>query len=213
LRAPVASDNRKQENEHTNATHGEDPIDPAATITSTPRPDAAAAVVMGVSGSGKSTVEAALAGRLGWEFVDGDSLHPHANVAKMQAGQPLDDRDREPWLAAIAGQIDSWIGHGTPGVITCSALKRRYRDRLIGGRAGVRLICLSGARDEIARGLAERRGHFMPASLLDSQFATLEPPARSENAIVADIDSPVAAIVDAIVTGLTSQPAKMMAPA
>jgi carbohydrate kinase (thermoresistant glucokinase family) len=167
---------------------------------------------MGVSGSGKSTVGAALAERLGWKFIDGDALHPPVNVAKMHAGQPLDDRDREPWLDAIAAQIDSWIEHRTPGIIACSALKRRYRDRIIGDRVGVRLIYLDGSREVIAKRLAMRRGHFMPTSLLDSQFATLEPPGADENAIVVGIDRPVNAIVDAIVTGLTSQPAKMMAP-
>jgi carbohydrate kinase (thermoresistant glucokinase family) len=176
-----------------------------------PQPPAAAAVIMGVSGSGKSTVGAALAKRLGWEFIDGDSLHPPANVAKMQAGQALDDRDREPWLDAIARQIDCWIELEAPGVITCSALKRHYRDRIIGERIGVRLIYLRGSREVIARRLAERRGHFMPASLLDSQFATLEPPDPDEDAIVVDIDRPVPAIVDRIVTGLTSPLAKMAA--
>jgi carbohydrate kinase (thermoresistant glucokinase family) len=167
---------------------------------------------MGVSGSGKTTIGEALAARLGWKFVDGDSLHPPANVAKMRAGRPLDDRDREPWLDAIAARIDAWTAQGTPGVITCSALKRRYRERIIGERAWVRLIYLEGSRDLITRRLTERRGHFMPPSLLDSQFATLEPPGADENAIVVGIDRPVNAIVDAIVTGLTSQPAKMIAP-
>jgi gluconokinase len=211
VEAPVAPLTRKRDNAQANAMRGEDPIDPAAMTLSTPRPHAAAAVVMGVSGSGKSTVGAALADRLGWEFVDGDSLHPPANVAKMHAGQPLDDRDREPWLDAIAARIDSWIEEGRPGVITCSALKRRYRDRIIGDRAEVRLIYLSGSRDMIGGRLATRRGHFMPASLLDSQFAVLEPPGPEEHPIVVDIDRPVAAIVDAIVTGLSSQPATMMA--
>lgn len=177
-----------------------------------PRPHAPAVVVMGVSGSGKSTVGAALADRLSWKFVDGDSLHPAANVAKMQAGQPLDDRDREPWLVAIAGQIDAWICHGTPGVITCSALKRRYRDRIIGDRAHVRLVHLAGSREVIARRLSTRHGHFMPASLLDSQFATLEPPETEENAIAVDIDRPIISIVDRIVTSLSPQVITMMAP-
>jgi carbohydrate kinase (thermoresistant glucokinase family) len=167
---------------------------------------------MGVSGSGKSTVGAALAARLGWEFVDGDALHPPANVAKMHAGQPLDDRDREPWLDAIATQIDTWIERRTPGVITCSALKRRYRDRIIGDCANVRLIYLSGSREVIARRLAARHGHFMPASLLDSQFASLEPPGPDEDAIVTNIDRPVAAIVDEIVTALSPQLVTIAAP-
>jgi gluconokinase len=202
----------KRENAQANASLGEDQIDPADRTLSTQRPPAAAVVVMGVSGSGKSTVGAALAARLGWAFVDGDSLHPPANVAKMRAGQPLDDRDREPWLAAIAAQIDAWIISRTPGVITCSALKRRYRDRIIGDRADVRLIYLDGSREVIGRRLAARRGHFMPANLLHSQFATLEPPLPEEYPIVVDVDCPIAAIVDGIVTGLSSRPATMMAP-
>ena len=195
-----------------NAMRGEDPIDPVDPTLSTPSPHAAAAVVMGVSGSGKSTVGAALAARLGWEFVDGDSLHPLANVAKMQAGQPLDDRDREPWLAAVAAQIEAWIDQGRSGVITCSALKRRYRDRIIGDRADVGLIYLAGSREVIARRLADRHGHFMPVGLLDSQFATLEPPDTEENAIAVDIDRPLIAIVDQIVTALSPQAITMMAP-
>lgn len=164
----------------------------------------AAAVVMGVSGAGKSTVGNALARRLGWAFVDGDSLHPPANVAKMHAGQALDDRDRKPWLAAIAAQIDVWLGRGKPGVIACSALKGRYRNAIIGDRTAVRLIYLEGSQTLIAHRLTQRRGHFMPATLLDSQFAALEPPAPEENAIVTSIDNPVEAIVEHIVTALSS---------
>jgi carbohydrate kinase (thermoresistant glucokinase family) len=172
-------------------------------------PQAAAVVVMGVSGSGKSTVAVALAERLGWKFVDGDSLHPPANVAKMRAGKPLDDEDRAPWLDAIAAQIDAWAARGVSGIVACSALKRRYRERIIGDRSWVRLIYLAGSHELIAARLSTRRGHFMPAGLLDSQFATLEPPAPDESATFVDIDRPVTAIVDEIVTDLSSRLARM----
>ena len=173
---------------------------------------------MGVSGSGKSTVGLAAAERLGWRFEDGDALHPPANIAKMRAGLPLDDDDRTPWLAAIRARIDAWRAARTPGIVTCSALKRRYRDTLIGARPEVRLIYLEGSRALIAGRLGARRGHFMPASLLDSQFAALEPPSADEDAIFTPIDRPVPAIVDHIVTALSLQEesmtgAAMMAPA
>ena len=153
------------------------------------------AVVMGVSGSGKTTIGRALARRLGWLFQEGDALHPPENVAKMSAGHPLDDADRAPWLAAIAALIDEWRARGKAGVITCSALKRRYREVIIGDRPGVRLVYLAGSRESIAERLAARRGHFMPATLLDSQFAALEPPLPKEGAIVVSVEAPVAAIV------------------
>jgi carbohydrate kinase (thermoresistant glucokinase family) len=171
-----------------------------------------ALVVMGVSGSGKTTVGKALAARLGWQFIDGDDLHPLRNVAKMRAGKPLDDDDRWPWLDAIAAQIDAWRAAGKSGVITCSALKRRYRERILGNRPRVRLIYLAGSRELIAQRLPGRKGHFMPASLLDSQFATLEPPGGDEHAVVAPIDRPVAGIVDLIVTSLSSREANMAEP-
>jgi len=170
-----------------------------------------AVVVMGVSGSGKTTVGEALAARLGWQFVDGDALHPPANVAKMRAGQPLDDDDRWPWLDRIAALMDAWAASGASGVVTCSALKRRYRDHIVRGRAWMRLVYLDGSRELIAERLAARRGHFMPTSLLDSQFAALEPPEPDESAFVVRIDRPVAAIVDEIVTALSSQPARISA--
>jgi gluconokinase len=205
----VAPAPRNSENARANALRGEDPIDPEPTNIPTLGRPPAAAVVMGVSGSGKTTIGKALAERFGWEFVDGDDLHPASNVAKMHAAQPLDDDDRAPWLDAIAGRIDAWHERGVSGVVTCSALKRRYRQRIVGVRSWVRLIYLDGSRELIAERLAARRGHFMPASLLDSQFAALEPPAPDEHAIAAPIDRPVAAIVDAIVTALSSPPANM----
>jgi len=194
---------------------GEGPINPdlATILTRQRRHDIAAAVVMGVSGSGKSTVGRVLADRLGWEFVDGDALHPPANIAKMEAGQPLDDADRAPWLAAIAARIDEWLAAGTPGVVTCSALKRRYREAIIGGRRAVRLIYLAGSPALIACRIAGRRGHFMPASLLESQLAALEPPAAEEYPIIVRIEKPIAAIVEHIVTALSLRQVSMTVPA
>lgn len=153
-------------------------------------------VVMGVSGCGKTTVAALLAGRLGWPFAEGDDLHPAANVAKMHAGHPLDDADRWPWLAKIAEWVDERLDTGSGGVITCSALKRKYRDVM--RRDGVVFVYLHGTHEEIARRLAARHGHFMPASLLDSQFADLEEPGSDENAIRVDIGGDAAALADEI---------------
>src|SRR5579871_2118636 len=131
-------------------------------------------ILMGVSGSGKSTVGAMLAARLHWPFEDGDWFHPPANVEKMHKGLPLTDDDRWPWLRAIADWIDEERRHGRHGVIACSALKRRYRDVLIGGRGDVRLVYLRGDEALIARRIATRHEHFMPQSLLHSQFEALE---------------------------------------
>ena len=153
-------------------------------------------VVMGVSGSGKTTVGAALAHALGLEFVDGDALHPAANVAKMAAGIPLDDADRAPWLDAIGAVLAAG-----PVVVACSALKRVYRDRLRAAAPTLQLIFLDGERDVLASRMAARPGHFMPASLLDSQLATLERPTPDEHALTVDIDEPAATIV----TGLTER--------
>jgi gluconokinase len=166
------------------------------------RNDPSGAVVMGVSGAGKTTVGERLAERLNWEFAEGDRLHPPENVAKMQSGHPLTDADRAPWLAAIAGVIDRWQARGICGVVTCSALKRQYRRRIIGNRSRVRLVYLDGPRDLIAARLAARRAHFMPANLLDSQFAALEPPGRDENPITVAIDQPVDRIVGQIAAAL-----------
>ena len=148
-----------------------------------------ALVVMGVSGSGKSTIGEALAERLGWTFEDGDRFHPAANVAKMSAGHPLTDEDRWPWLQAIADEIDRICKAGERAVIACSALKRAYRDILVHGRDDVRIVFLDGTQDLIAARLAARKGHFMPPGLLASQFRTLEPPTADENPVTVSIDA------------------------
>lgn len=150
-------------------------------------------VVMGVSGSGKSTVGAALAQRLGVPFEDADDLHPPANIAKMSAGIPLDDDDRRPWLETIGRWLATQDAEG--GVISCSALKRSYRDQLRAHAVRAVFVHLHGTREVIARRQAGRPGHFMPASLLDSQFATLEPLADDEAGVVIDVDQTVDAIV------------------
>ncbi|PZA09068.1 gluconokinase [Rhodopseudomonas palustris] len=157
-----------------------------------------ALIVMGVSGSGKSTIGEALAQRLGWRYEDADDYHPKANVAKMSAGQPLTDDDRWPWLRAIADEIDRVIGSGSHVVFGCSALKRAYRDVLVHGRDDVRIVYLDGSRELIGARMAARKNHFMPTGLLDSQFATLECPGPDERPIVASIDAPVEVIVDDI---------------
>jgi gluconokinase/shikimate kinase len=138
-------------------------------------------VIMGVSGSGKSTVAGVVSGRLGWDLAEGDDLHPAANVAKMQAGQPLTDDDRWPWLETIADWIRQHTQSGIPGVVTCSALKKRYRDVLRG--ENVVFVFLQGSKDNISGRLASRHGHFMPPALLESQFEALEEPTEDENYI------------------------------
>jgi len=157
---------------------------------------------MGVSGCGKTTVAALLAARLGWRYREGDDLHPRENVEKMRGGTPLTDADRMPWLAKIAGEIDDWRARGESGVLTCSALKRAYRDIIIGERAEVGLVYLRGSQDLIARRMAARHEHFMPTALLSSQFATLQEPAPDERAIVVDIGGTPHDIVAAIVAEL-----------
>ncbi len=159
-------------------------------------------IVMGVSGSGKTTIAAPLAARLGWTFMEGDDLHPPANVAKMHAGRPLDDEDRWPWLDAIAAWIDARQAAGEPGVVTCSALKRAYRDRLIGARRGVRFVFLHADRALLADRLAHRTGHFMPPSLLDSQIETLEPPTPDEHALSVDLGPPPDEVIETILRRL-----------
>jgi gluconokinase len=165
-----------------------------------------ALVVMGVSGSGKSTIGERLAQRLGWNYEDGDKFHPLSNVAKMSAGQPLTDEDRWPWLQAIANEIDRVCEARGHVVIACSALKRAYRDILVHGRPDVRIIYLKGTQDLIAGRLVLRKGHFMPPGLLASQFKTLEPPDASENPVTVSIDAPVETIVDDIVRQLGLSP-------
>jgi gluconokinase len=156
-------------------------------------------IVMGVSGSGKSSVGRQLAGQLGWEFRDGDDFHPAANVAKMQAGTPLTDDDRRPWLLAIQGFMRAANADGRNAVIACSALKESHRRLLLDGESWVQFVHLQGSRELISRRIQERRGHFMPATLLDSQFATLEPPA---NALVVDVAPPPADIANEIIRWL-----------
>src|SRR5476651_390309 len=166
-----------------------------------------ALVVMGVSGSGKSTIADKLAERLGWTYEDGDKFHPASNVAKMSAGHPLTDEDRWPWLQAIADEIDRVCEAGERAVIACSALKRAYRDILVHGRSDVRMVYLNGSQELIASRLAQRKGHFMPPGLLASQFKTLEPPDESEHPVTVSIDGSVDAIVDDIVSQLGLTPA------
>ncbi|AXJ11487.1 gluconokinase [Arthrobacter sp. PM3] len=158
-------------------------------------------VVMGVSGSGKSTVAGLLAGRLGWDLAEGDDLHPEANVAKMHAGEPLTDEDRWPWLERIADWIRAHTAAGTPGIVTCSALKKRYRDVLRG--EGVVFVFLEGSRDKISDRLASRHGHFMPPSLLESQFEALEAPTADENFISLSVSAPPAEEAQEIITRLS----------
>ncbi len=159
-------------------------------------------VVMGVSGAGKSTIAAMLALRLGWTYEDADWFHPPSNIEKMHAGKALTDEDRWPWLEGIAAWIEATRKAGGHGVIACSALKRAYRDVLVGARPDVRIVYLKGERELIARRSTLRHGHFMPASLLDSQFAALEEPGDDERPIVVSIDARPRDIVEAIATQL-----------
>jgi len=157
------------------------------------------AVVMGVSGSGKTTVAVLLAAALGCQFQEGDDLHPAANVEKMHGGTPLTDADRWPWLQKIAEEIDGWRARGESGVMTCSALKRSYRDIIIGNRPDVTLVYLKGSHDLIRRRMAARHEHFMPVALLDSQFATLQEPTPDEHPIAVDVGGRPAVIAEEIV--------------
>nr|WP_294543398.1 gluconokinase [uncultured Rhodopila sp.] len=157
------------------------------------------AIVMGVSGSGKTTVAAGVARQEGWILLEGDKFHPPANVARMQAGIPLTDEDRWPWLRAIAARADELRAAGQSAAVACSALKRAYRDVLIGTRPDTVLVYLRGSKSLIAERIKARRGHFMPPALLDSQFATLEEPGPDENPVIVDVGgTPEDEIADAV---------------
>jgi carbohydrate kinase (thermoresistant glucokinase family) len=176
---------------------------PVATKTQAALPNIL--VVMGVSGSGKTTIGTQLALTLRWDFEDADWFHPTRNIDKMHAGIPLTDEDRAPWLIAIADFIDQARVSGQRAVVTCSALKRRYRTVIIGNRPDVRLIYLKGDMELIGRRIATRHEHFMPASLLQSQFDALEEPGPDENAIVVSIEPRPREIVARILDALKMQ--------
>ena len=170
-------------------------------------------VVMGVSGSGKTTIAQGIAAALHLPFQEGDALHAPEAVAKMRGGTPLTDEDRAPWLDRVAAVIAGWRARGSGGVITCSALRRRYRDRIIGGHDDVRLVYLFADRAVLADRLRARQGHYMPPALLDSQLATLEPPGADEHPIAVDVggtpDQAVQAVLGAVADLRTvAQPAK-----
>jgi gluconokinase len=162
-----------------------------------------AVLLMGVSGSGKSTVGRELAGRLGWIFEDGDDLHPPANVAKMAAGHPLTDADRAPWLAECGDWLLAQRALDRPAILACSALKRSYRDELRRRVPDLRIVYLTGERDLLLERIGKRQGHFFPATLLDAQLADLEPPAADEQPIVLPVTMSVPEIVEKAVAALS----------
>ncbi|MGH6814877.1 MAG: gluconokinase [Hyphomicrobiaceae bacterium] len=166
-------------------------------------------VLMGVSGCGKTTTGRRLANLLGWPFRDADSFHPPGNIAKMSRGIPLTDEDRWPWLHAIAAWLDECRVAGRSGIVSCSALKRAYREVLLAGRSEVRLVFLKGPKELIGPRLERRKGHFMPASLLDSQFAALEPPDADECPLIVSVAMPPKKVAARIVArlGLAAGPA------
>ena len=159
-------------------------------------------IVAGPSGSGKTTIGALLAGRLHWPFADADSFHPPANIEKMRQGQPLTGADRWPWLQAIAAWLDERIASGESAVVTCSALRRAYRDLLLRGRPGARLVFLLADRETLARRTAGRHGHFFPERLLDSQLADLEVPHAEENVFIVSAEGPPEETVAKIIAEL-----------
>lgn len=164
-----------------------------------------AIVLMGVAGSGKSFTGEALAGRLGWRFIEGDALHPPANVARMASGQPLTDEDRQGWLDAIGQDIAGVVSRGEGVVATCSALKRIYRDRLRGWCDGILFVHLAIDKATARVRIGSRKGHFMPTSLVESQFATLEPPAADERALTLDGTLPLQEILQRVAATLDSR--------
>ncbi len=159
-------------------------------------------VMMGVSGSGKTTIARGVARRLNWDVLEGDTYHPPTNIAKMTQGIALDDSDRIPWLHAIAEAIDAELAAARSSIVACSALKRSYRDILIGARRNVVLVYLQGSRELLADRVKNRTGHFMPPSLLDSQLATLEEPGPEENPIIVSVAPPPDQIVDAVLAAM-----------
>ena len=168
----------------------------------TQTPEGTQIIVMGVSGSGKSTIGALIAGALGIPFVDGDALHPQSNIEKMAGGQALTDDDRWPWLAVVGETLAKAGATGTGMVIACSALRRAYRQTILESAPHARFVHLHGTREVLSSRMEGRSGHFMPPSLLDSQFATLEPLAEDEPGHVIDIDQTVAAIVSETVDAI-----------
>ena len=171
--------------------------------TGTPPAKPVVLVFMGVSGSGKTTVARLVADRLGWPFQEGDDLHPQSNIEKMKGGRPLTDADRRGWLIEIAEWIDRRLDASECGVITCSALKRSYRDLINRRGSGVVFVFLAASRATIAPRLALRQAHFMPSSLLESQFADLEDPDSDEPHIRVDAGRPPEAIADGILRELS----------
>ncbi len=159
-------------------------------------------VVMGVSGVGKSTIATSLSTLLGWTFAEGDAFHPQANVATMAAGTPLSDEDRWPWLQALGGWMSEEIAAGRPAVVTCSALRRPYRDLLREGRPEVLFCHLVAGEDLIRERMTRRSGHYMPVSLLHSQFGTLEPLDRDEPGFVVSVDGSAAQVIDRVLAEL-----------
>ena len=159
-------------------------------------------VIMGVSGSGKTTVAERVAAAFGWMFQEGDKLHPAANVAKMASGRPLDDADRAPWLAIITEWIDARLHTGHDAFITCSALKRSYREQIGNGKPGVQIVYLHGDHATLEAHINNRHHEFMPATLLDSQLATLEEPTPDEHVITVDVASTVERTVADVIHAL-----------